>query len=392
MYSYSSCNNVSSTCIAKMKRGIRPLLPVFVFISVLLLIIFLGSSSTSKPLAWSLIHYTSAVAEINGIDGVCPGLQPNVTKPVLVVARVDADGDASWLEKLSDKYHLCIYDVATSTGPPEQPMPSSQHIQHPLNRAHEALPYLTFLTSNYNLLASSSATPGVVFIHGSRFAWHNDHPVYDNLALLLSLNVSAAVETVGYANLRCDWSAGTCGSGIKAQGSVAVKLQAMTSPWDLRAVSDAALPAAFAEIFGGESESAELASNAVLRAQCCAQFAVSVDSIKQHTLEEYIALRQWLLDGQSLASKDDRVVGRILSYLWHVLFIKHESVASLTRTGGIDLGKLNGFACPESASECYCRLYGRCELQQCEQRGQCTGQYSVPKRYKLEAGWAEKYS
>lgn len=165
-------------------------------------------------------------------------------------------------------------------------------------------------------------------------------------------------------------------------------MQAMTSPWDLRAVSDAALPAAFAEIFGDGH--AVLGSNHLLSAQCCAQFAVSVDSVKQHSREEYVALRQWLLNEDSLAApSDDKVVGRIMSYLWHVLFIKHELVMSDDGRGGIDLGKLNDFACPEDARECYCRLYGRCDIEHCEQKGHCAGQYHVPEKFKLDDGWAE---
>lgn len=60
--------------------------------------------------------------------------------------------------------------------------------------------YLTFLIDNYENIPKS----GVVFVHGSWLAWHNDEPSYDNAALLVMLNVPAALAPWGYHNLRCD--------------------------------------------------------------------------------------------------------------------------------------------------------------------------------------------
>ena len=66
--------------------------------------------------------------------------------------------------------------------------------------------YLTFMIDNYERIPAA----GVVMVHGTRFAWHNDWPNYDNQALLGALNVSAALSPSGYHNLKCDWSASTC--------------------------------------------------------------------------------------------------------------------------------------------------------------------------------------
>lgn len=41
--------------------------------------------------------------------------------------------------------------------------------------------------------------------------------------------------------------------------------------------------------------------------------------------------------------------------------------------------------CP-SAQECYCNLYGMCNLQKCTERG-CEGQYTLPKVATLPQGW-----
>ncbi|KAJ5044568.1 hypothetical protein NUH16_001374 [Penicillium rubens] len=262
--------------------------------------------------------------------------------------------------------------------------------------------YLTFLIDNYADIPSA----GAVFVHGSRWAWHNDVPDYDNAALLRSLDVRAALKPAGYSNLRCDWSAGTCPSSVPPQGSLETRLSSAVSPWSARSASDIALPKALGHIFGGDADARVkeirnafhlyLGRNDAVRAQCCAQFVVARERIWQHSRDEYIALRQWLLDGADdgvarnvqqgsmAAPPDDLVAGRIVSYLWHILF------ASYGDEGAIDLDQLNRDACP-SASECYCRLYRKCDLK-CRGPGSCQGQYSVPKNYKLPENWKETHS
>lgn len=121
---------------------------------------------------------------------------------------------------------------------------------------------------------------------------------------------------------------------------------------------------------------------------------VSRERMWQHIREEYVALRQWLLDGSGdgrrssrgdqAAPQADRVAGRILSYMWHILFAKVDA------DGAVDLAQLNRDACP-SAEECYCRLYGRCVLQ-CPNPGTCRGQYQVPHYYKLPDDWEATHS
>ncbi len=96
-----------------------------------------------------------------------------------------------------------------------------------------------------------------------------------------------------------------------------------------------------------------------------------------HSREEYVALRQWWLHPDG-APRDDRVAGTILSYVWHILFIQQEEQEG---SCGVELDWLNGIACPR-AEECYCRLYGRCELEGCT-TGSCRGQYRVSPDYKV---------
>lgn len=374
----------------------KALAQLTVFAGVLFFILYLQLPHTSKrTLAWTTIRYRTQSKTLPEVRGKCPGLADTV-KPALVVSRVAADGDPSWLDSLSEKYHLCVYNV-------DAPADSgSTSLQTPANRGHEAMTYLTFLVDNYEQIPAA----GVVFVHGSRFAWHNDSPDYDNAALLAALNVSAALEPYGYHNLRCDWSAGTCNpSSAPPQGSLETSMRAVTEPFNSRVASDAALPGALAALFAGDHaagnddqskgkpEQVRLGRSDAVRAQCCAQFVVSPESIWQHSRDEYGALRQWLLDDSAVggAPRDDLVAGRVLSYLWHILFIRHDGArGSRTPQDHLDLSELNTQACP-AASECYCRLYGRCDLE-CTGPDRCPGQYTVPPGYRLPADWAATHT
>jgi len=383
-----------------MRRKTRgALVNIALFCAVLLIILYLnGGGSASKAFAWRTIRYKSSSTSSPKSRGICPGLA-DTTKPALVVARVAADGDTKWLDALTHKYHLCVY---TADAPLDATL---AYLQVPENRGHEAMAYLTFIIDNYEHFPSA----GAVFVHGSRWSWHNDSPDYDNAALLASLNVSAALAPWGYHNLRCDWSASTCpASDQNAQGSIGTSINALIEPWNQRLVSDAALPRALVTLFGGVENRPDqgqllLGRNDAIRSQCCAQFIVSRESVRQHSRDEYVALRQWLLDGSSAnvesrksnaAHPDDRIAGRILSYVWHILFLQHGETSDNTMPKAmnrhIDLEKLNYLACP-TAEECYCRLYGRCNLDRCS-AGRCAGQYEIPPGFRLPADWAETHA
>lgn len=365
-----------------LRRSRKSLLQLAFACIVVYFIFSLVGSSAPKLYSWNTIRYQSTAASLPEARGSCPGLE-NGSKPALIVSHVAADGDTAWLERLSSKYHLCIYEV---DAPKDDTV---KHLRVPANRGHESVTYLTFLIDNYDSIPQA----GAVFIHGNRFQWHNDDPLYDNAASLAALNVPSALAATGYHNLRCDWSAGTCpkDSG-PAQGSFETTLNSILQPWSARSVSDAAMPQAFAVLFGGDeylkngkSKGLKLGRSEILRAQCCAQFVVSRDSIHRHSREEYVALRQWLLDSYGTSSnpnaapRDDRIAGRVLSYLWHILFIPQQD-------GPVDLDMLNEQACP-SAANCYCKLYGKCDLN-CNART-CYGQYRIPPNMRLPDNWAE---
>ncbi|KAI9041916.1 DUF3431 domain-containing protein [Aspergillus affinis] len=372
-----------------------------ILLLILGLICFLNRpQSPHKLFAWDRIRYRTRASTLPPPNGVCPGLSES-GRPALVVSHVDSDGDTGWLDALREKYQVCVYhietDSSTSTSTSntidkKTTTEGNPTLQVPTNRAHEAITYLTFLIDNY----FSIPHQGAVFIHGSRFAWHNDDPTYDNLSLLQHLNLPFALHASGYHNLRCDWSLSTCVPGAGPQGSLENSVQAVLQPWSARTVSDRGLPGALEEIFGASLGEmgvevgmgrSRLGRTDTVRAQCCAQFAVSRNGVWQHSREEYVALRQWLLDGmdgrRGAAPKDDRVAGRIISYIWHILFMKRDGA-------GVDLGELNRKACP-SAEECYCRLYGRCGLR-CSTPGSCLGQYALPQHLRLPEDWAKTHA
>ena len=369
------------------RRTRKSILNLALFGTALVFILYLNRARSHTTYAWTKIRYQTTSNALPAANGICPGLSQS-SKPALVVARVAADGPSDWLTvpSIKNKYHLCVYTADSSVDS------ASDHVQVPANRGHEAMAYLTFIIDNYAHLPAA----GAVFVHGSRYAWHNDHVDYDNTALLSVLNVSAALAPWGYHNLRCDWSAGTCtASESPPQGSLETSVRARLEPWNSRAVSDAALPDALATLFGDESGHSRLGRGDAVRAQCCAQFVVARENIWRWEKEEYVALRQWLLDGSdgsgpsrrniNAAPSDDRVAGRILSYVWQILFLRlglQPNQASVH----VDLERLNELACPHAES-CYCRLYGRCDLEGCRS-GSCPGQYRLPPNLKLPDDWA----
>lgn len=53
-------------------------------------------------------------------------------------------------------------------------------------------------------------------------------------------------------------------------------------------------------------------------AACCAQFAVSRDQVLARPLGDYERFREWIVDTE----KSDAKSGRVLEFLWHVIFGK----------------------------------------------------------------------
>ncbi|KAH6849869.1 hypothetical protein B0I37DRAFT_99349 [Chaetomium sp. MPI-CAGE-AT-0009] len=209
----------------------------------------------------------------------------------VVVASVSAE-DTTWVHRFLPGWARSVYVVDE---------PSAQ-LTVPENKGREAMVYLTHIVANYDTLAETT-----VFIHASRFAWHNDDPDYDNLPTLRNLNLDY-VQSSGYVNLRC--------------------VQVLGCPVEIRPHLDAATE--WARSIGAGSDGRPLTAKEIYKqafeelmpgvevpqkvgVSCCSQFAVSREAIRSRSREDYIRWRDWLLE-TPLA---DDLSGRVFEYLWH---------------------------------------------------------------------------
>ncbi|RYP03692.1 hypothetical protein DL764_004953 [Monosporascus ibericus] len=189
----------------------------------------------------------------------------------------------------------------------------------------------------------------LIFIHASRFAWHNDDPDYDALPTLRNFRISHLQEA-GYANLRCVWVIG-CPAEIRpvedeghTNSGVPSTKGVFRQAWhELMMPEEAPLP----EVVG---------------VSCCSQFGVTRETIRSRPVEDYVRFRDWLLR----TPLEDSLSGRVLEFSWHIIFGK-EAVH-----------------CP-SAQECYCKTFGICNTT-CSESA-CDGRYTLPPSSTLPDGW-----
>lgn len=211
----------------------------------------------------------------------------------------------------------------------------------------------------------------MVFMHGERYQWHNDDPIYgtelqisnlsspkclkllDGVPVLNNLQLPY-VMSQGYTNLRCVWTLG-CPSGFKGLDQ---PIQEATDEAIVNYVK------AFKEMF------LETSLPSSVGVACCAQFAVTRERIHQRPLKDYQHYKQWLLD-TPLTDYDS---GRIFEYLWHIMFGQP------------------AFHCP-NAEECYCKTFGLCNLEckenQCGERWPFPPYSSLPKKWPT-VGWNDE--
>lgn len=183
------------------------------------------------------------------------------------------------------------------------------------------MPYLTYIIENYHNLPSIMA-----FIHshedGYPRAWHNDAPNYSNVASLQKLRLDY-VQSNGYVNLRCNHVPG-CPAELQPFRDPPEKDNPDRQTENL-------LPGVWDSLFPG----VELPH--VIGVPCCAQFAVSGDRARERPLEDYVRIRDWLVETD--LSSD--VSGRVLEYMWHIIF------------------GMEPVYCP-IYGECRCNVYGEC--------------------------------
>lgn len=133
------------------------------------------------------------------------------------------------------------------------------------------------------------------------------------------------MQQKGYANLRCSHEPG-CPDEV----------QPFRLPLSERKEAESAFPYVYAEFFNAPFAQME-AEIGVVAAPCCAQFAVTRERIWRREKGEYERFRR-VLERSRLG---DDVLGRVMEYLWHVIF-------------GMEV-----VFCPDER-KCKCELYGQC--------------------------------
>lgn len=77
-------------------------------------------------------------------------------------------------------------------------------------------------------------------------------------------------------------------------------------------------PEVWHDVFSGSSTEERGQAPALVGAACCAQFAVSKKQVLVRPLGDYVRFREWIIDTE----KSDAKSGRVLEFLWHVIFGK----------------------------------------------------------------------
>ncbi|KAJ5786513.1 uncharacterized protein N7503_011725 [Penicillium pulvis] len=265
-------------------------------------------------------------------------LSTPTTAPVekeLVIAAM-SKSDMSWVEaNVPSDWVFNIYRADVPEGQAELTVPD--------NKGNEAMVYLTHIIDRYDTLPDVN-----VFLHGGRYQWHNDNPLYDSVISIKDLQLNH-VRNTGYVNLRCTWAIG-CPAELEPARYLRDR------PDDPGHPTAVEFPDSFMALFPGEPVPE------IIGVPCCSQFAVSREAIRARGKEEYVRMREWLLT----SPLDAGTSGRIFEYLWHIMF-----------------GKTAQFCL--DAAECYCNTYGYCNMTETDLRNQW-----VWKGMTLPPGWPEQ--
>jgi Protein of unknown function (DUF3431) len=125
------------------------------------------------------------------------------------------------------------------------------------------------------------------------------------------------VKQNGYVNLRCNWNPGCTeigNSNIHVTGEIWQQIFGNTSTPIYNTETNG--PAALHGVSSIENQEKGLYVMMNISTPCCAQFAVSREQIYARPLQDYVKIRQWLIDTE----KDDAHSGRVMEYLWHIIF------------------------------------------------------------------------
>ncbi|EME39348.1 hypothetical protein DOTSEDRAFT_139117, partial [Dothistroma septosporum NZE10] len=189
----------------------------------------------------------------------------------------------------------------------------------PKNKGHEAMVYLSYIIDNYDKLPWMTA-----FVHGHYSSWHQPSPI----PILINRLNRTTLAREGYINFHCSWYP-SCPAEIRPIDHDAV----VWGPGINRTQTEMAIAGNWRQLFPGESLPPTIAS------QCCGQFAVTRRAIRRRPKEDYLRMREWLLNTLLV---DDSINGRVFEKLYAYIF-----------TG-------NAIHCPPPP-QCACEHFGQCE-------------------------------
>ena len=178
------------------------------------------------------------------------------------------------------------------------------------------------------------------------------------------------LDQQGYINLRCVWVLG-CPSEIKPYAAPRAESEAVESDRDTAPF----YKAAFEVLFPGETPPKDIGVS------CCAQFAVARWKLLQRPKEDYVRYRDWLLQ----TPLPDHISGRVLEYSWHSKCTYHKRRSNIELLTSLVIFGMDPIFCPK-ASDCYCRVFGLCDLE-CPGESGCDGRYVLPPYSTLPQDW-----
>lgn len=205
----------------------------------------------------------------------------------IVVASTTKE-DASWVYRHFAHWNPQVYTADNQ----------SAALTVPRNKGHEAMVYLTYIIDHYDDLPDT-----ILFVHASRFQWHNDDPDYDMVPTLRNFQLPYLREA-GYVNLRCVWVIG-CPAEIRPFEDEEHEDEQLREGKSVSAKG--VFRRAFQELFP------EVPVLALVAVSCCSQFGVTSATIRQHSRERYVRFRDWLLE----TTLDDSLSGRVMEFSWH---------------------------------------------------------------------------
>lgn len=289
-----------------MRLALRFALSASVFLIILLLIVKIKLEDIWDQYGVStyIAHSWKNTFQHGPVQSI-PTLGGEGSDKVVIMAKTEKE-NTDWVTENLPDWQAAIYTVNPS------PNTTDTTLTTPMNKGRESMAYLSYVIDNYANLPST-----LVFLHSHRSgffsAWHTDTPLHDNVDALRSLQIPFVQEN-GYVNLRCNWNPG-CLEAHRHNAHVT--------------------PEVWQDVFAGTSEKREAPMQ--VGAACCAQFAVSKGQVLSRPLSDYEQFRDWIIDTE----KSDAKSGRVLEFLWHVIFGK------------------DSVYCP-AEEKCYCDVYGHC--------------------------------